>query len=122
MLAEQGLAIPLIEAWNKWDILDEDARENLVDAMPRDRTVCPISALTGEGVSALLRAASNALVISHRVHKVHLARHDGQKIAWLHAHGDVLAEDEAGDSNEGPMRRLTVRLNPKELGQFASLS
>ena len=32
------------------------------------------------------------------------------------------AEAEAGDSNEGPMRRLTVRLNPKELGQFASLS
>ena len=47
---------------------------------------------------------------------------DGRRIAWLHAHGDVLAEDEAGDSNEGPMRRLTVRLNPKELGQFASLS
>jgi GTPase len=47
---------------------------------------------------------------------------DGRRIAWLHAHGDVLAEDDAGDSDQGPMRRLTVRLNPKELGQFASLS
>jgi GTP-binding protein HflX len=47
---------------------------------------------------------------------------DGRRIAWLHAHGDVLADEDGGESEAGPLRRLTVRLNPKELGQFASLS
>jgi GTPase len=116
VLAEQGLAIPLIEAWNKWDILDEDARANLIETMPRDRTVCPISALTGEGVSELLRAASAALVISHRVHKIHLPGHDGQRIAWLHAHGEVLESREHGDD-----MWLSVRLSDKDWGRFQAL-
>lgn len=116
VLAEQGLAIPLIEAWNKWDILDEDARANLVETMPRDRIVCPISALTGEGVNELLRAASDALVISHRVHKVHLARHDGQRIAWLHAHGEVLDSRDQEDDVW-----LSVRLSDKDWGRFQAL-
>jgi GTP-binding protein HflX len=44
---------------------------------------------------------------------------DGRRIAWLHAHGDVLADEDAGEGEGGPQRRLTVRLNPKELGQFS---
>ncbi len=47
---------------------------------------------------------------------------DGRRLAWLHAHGEVLADDDGGEGENGPQRRLTVRLNPKELGQFASLS
>jgi GTP-binding protein HflX len=42
-------------------------------------------------------------------------------MAWLHAHGEVLAEEDADDGATGPQRRVTVRLNPKELGQFATL-
>jgi GTPase len=46
---------------------------------------------------------------------------EGRKIAWLHAHGEVLEDEETGDGEGGPQRRLLVRLNPKELGQFATL-
>jgi GTP-binding protein HflX len=46
---------------------------------------------------------------------------EGRHIAWLHAHGEVVAEEDAGEGDAGPMRRVTVRLNPKELGQFATL-
>ncbi|ASR52555.1 GTPase HflX [Blastomonas fulva] len=116
VLAEQGLATPLIEAWNKWDILDEDARAFLTETMPDDRTVCPISALTGEGVSDLLRAASAALVISHRIHDVNLPRQDGQRLAWLHAHGEVLTSHEKGDE-----LALSVRLSDKDWGRFQAL-
>jgi GTP-binding protein HflX len=42
-------------------------------------------------------------------------------MAWLHAHGDVLSDEDAGEGDSGPMRRLTVRLNPKELGQFSTI-
>ena len=33
----------------------------------------------------------------------------------------VLEEEDAGEGDAGPMRRFTVRLNPKELGQYATL-
>jgi GTP-binding protein HflX len=46
---------------------------------------------------------------------------DGRRIAWLHAHGEVLAEEDAGEGEGGPQRRVTVRLNPKELGQFSTI-
>ena len=46
---------------------------------------------------------------------------DGQRLAWLHAHGDVVGEDEAGEDERGPLRRLEVRLEPRELGRFARL-
>jgi GTP-binding protein HflX len=47
---------------------------------------------------------------------------DGKRMAWLHAHGDVLADEDAGEGEDGPMRRVKVRLNPKELGQYAALN
>jgi GTP-binding protein HflX len=46
---------------------------------------------------------------------------DGRRMAWLHAHGDVLGEEDAGEGEHGPLRRVTVRLNPKELGQYETL-
>ncbi len=45
---------------------------------------------------------------------------DGQRIAWLHAHGEVLEEEEL--VGEGaPQMRLKVRLTGKEFGRYAAL-
>lgn len=115
-LAGQGLAVPMIEAWNKVDLLDEDARELLSETAPRDRKICPISALTGEGVAELLREASLALVAGHRIYAVDLAQDDGQRLAWLHAHGEVLASHVADER-----LALSVRLSDKDWGRFQAL-
>ena len=45
---------------------------------------------------------------------------DGRRIAWLHAHGDVIEDIEVEEG--GAVRQITVRLNPKELGQFEALN
>ena len=81
-----------------------------------------LSAATGEGVDLLEAELARMLTGGAREVSFLLPVSDGRRLAWLHAHGDVLADDEAGEGDEGPMRRVTVRLNPKELGQFASLS
>jgi GTP-binding protein HflX len=47
---------------------------------------------------------------------------DGRRLAWLHAHGEIIAQENVGEGEAGPMRRVTVRLNPKHLGQFVRLS
>ena len=70
---------------------------------------------------ALLEVAAKVLTLKAKLHSFVLPVRDGQRLAWLHAHGEVISEDEAGDDERGPLRRLEVRLDPRELGRFSQL-
>ena len=128
VLAELGIvegeggasAIPIVEAWNKIDLLDADSLAELGALAAEDDDVVAISAETGAGVEALLARLDTLLTAGAKVHEIVLSSGQGQKIAWLHAHGQVL-EDHAEDASGGPIHRLTVRLTPKEFGRFESL-
>ncbi len=113
--------IPIIEAWNKWDLLDPDQRAQLSELAAGDADVIPISAVTGEGLEPLLARLDGLLTRGAQVHSFTLSASDGERLAWLHAHGDVLAEDDGGQTGEGPQVRISVRLTPRELGRFTSL-
>jgi GTP-binding protein HflX len=120
--AETGTStIPILEVWNKADLLDAESLAELREAADGQGAVI-LSAVTGQGVDLLKTELTRMRTGTAREVSFVLPATDGRRIAWLHAHGDVLAEDEIEDGDEGPMRRLTVRLNPKELGQFAALS
>ena len=125
LLEEQGgePTIPLMEAWNKWDLLEADQAAELMDqAQAKSETVVvPVSALTGLGCEHLLEAVSKLLTLRAKIHSFILPVGDGQRLAWLHAHGEVVSEDEAGSDDRGPLTRLEVRLDPRELGRFARL-
>lgn len=112
--------IPVLEVWNKADLLDDDTRAELAEAAPGHDAVL-MSAATGEGVEALGNRLATVLTAKARELTVTLPLSDGRRIAWLHAHGDVLEETDGGEGEGGPQRTLTVRLNPKELGQYAAL-
>ncbi len=114
-------SIPILEVWNKWDLLDEERAEELGDVAASNEDIVAVSAMTGEGVDDLLQKLGEMLTARASVHEFELAASDGRRIAWLHAHGEVLEEDEAGEGDDGPRRRFIVRLNPKELGQFETL-
>jgi len=114
-------SVPILELWNKWDLLDGERREELTAAAEADRAIVPISAATGQGVDALLTRLGTALTEGARVHSFTLPASDGARIAWLHAHGEVLEEREAGEGQDGPLRRLDVRLTEREFGRYASL-
>lgn len=81
----------------------------------------PLSAITGQGCDELLTAVSRLLTSGARPHEFVVPVSDGQRIAWLHAHGEVVADDDGGEDERGPLRRLTVRLEPRELGRFVRL-
>ncbi|MGN6497117.1 MAG: GTPase HflX [Tsuneonella sp.] len=119
--AAEGGAIRIIEVWNKADLLPPDEQEALREAADGDDMVALISAMTGEGVDALLSRLGELLTKTAHVHEFVLPASAGRRIAWLHAHGEVLHEADAGSGPDGPLRRLAVRLNPKERGQFESL-
>jgi GTP-binding protein HflX len=115
--------VPIIEVWNKWDLLDGDHEDELrerIAARPDD-IVLPVSALTGEGCEALLETCGRLLTSDAKLHSFVIPAADGQKIAWLHAHGEVEADQDGGEGDDGPLRRLKVRLTPRELGRFTRL-
>lgn len=118
---EGGANIPIIEVWNKIDLLSAEATEDVTAAASSDDMTVAISAVSGQGVDDLLARLGEQLTQGARVHEFVLPASAGRQIAWLHAHGEVVEEGEAGTGPEGPLRRLAVRLNPKELGQFETL-
>ena len=113
--AENEETVPIIEVWNKIDLLEPSAKQELVEANA-GRNVCPISAETGEGVDRLLERLGELLTEQAKVYEFTLSPADGRKLAWLHEHGEVL-----NHTNDDGSSRVTVKLNAKEAGQFASL-
>ncbi len=131
VLADLGLvdedgsasAVPIVEAWNKWDLLDSERVAQLLEQASAhgDEVIVPVSALTGHGCDALLEAVGRVLTQGAKTHFFVLPVSDGQRLAWLHAHGEVLSDNDGGEDDRGPLRRLEVRLDPRELGRFTRL-
>jgi GTP-binding protein HflX len=95
-LAEEG-SPPRIEVWNKIDSLGENRAQILGEAERREDVVA-ISALTGEGIETLRDAIAAKLHSGGDIHRIKLASSDGERIAWLHARGDVLDQRSDGDT------------------------
>ena len=115
--------VPIVEAWNKWDLLTSDRAAELAEqiATRPDEPVVAVSALTGEGVESLFELVSKVLTQGAKVHTFVVPVNDGQRRAWLHAHGEVVGDEDAGEDERGPLRRMEVRLEPRELGRFTRL-
>ncbi|WP_336971480.1 GTPase HflX [Sphingobium aromaticiconvertens] len=93
-LSQDGEAaepVPMIEAWNKLDLLDADAEAHAREVTTRRNDVVILSALTGAGVEELQRAISTRLTAGASVHSLSLPVSDGAAIAWLHENGEVLS-------------------------------
>jgi GTP-binding protein HflX len=114
-LAEEG-APPRIEAWNKVDLLSAEERDRLLEEARRRDDVVPISAMTGEGLEALRLRMAECLRSGEQVHQIRLPAGAGERIAWLHARGEVL--DQRLDHDE---LELSVRLSPDNWARFQAL-
>jgi len=114
-------AMPIIEVWNKWDLLDEERREELGQVASQNEDILPISAETGFGVEHLLERLGEVLTKGARLHTLSIPVTDGQRIAWLYAHGEVLEDRDGGEGDGGPLREIDVRLTEKEFGRFEAL-
>ena len=122
---EGGPVIPVVEAWNKWDLLtaeEQAMRHDLIAAKIAEVPVVPLSALTGEGVDVLLDQLGLLLTGSAQTLELTVPLSDGQRLAWLHAHGDILEENQIADAEIEPSMRIKVRLTPRELGRFTALT
>ena len=124
VMGEGGTSIPIVEAWNKWDLLsgeDQAIRRDLIAAKVSETPVVPLSAITGEGVDALLDKLGTMLTGGAQTLELTVPLSDGQRLAWLHAHGEILEENQIDSDASEPSMRIKVRLTPRELGRFTSL-
>jgi GTP-binding protein HflX len=112
-------SIPVLEVWNKWDQLSPEDAEELAEQVVGNDDVVAMSALTGEGVDTLLERLGEMLTRNASLRTFEVPAGDGRRIAWLHAHGEVI--DDVAEEEGGANRLITVRLNPKELGQYEAL-
>ena len=91
---------PMIEAWNKIDLLAGDEADRVRAEAARREDVTVISARTGEGVDDLMDAAAGHLRKGARLRTVRLGASDGRTIAWLHANGEVVSQTSDGNETE----------------------
>lgn len=103
----------LVEALNKIDLLDETARTEVLNQAKRRPLTLPVSAISGEGVEALLACLDQCLSAGRETLTVRVSLADGATLAWLYRHGEV-AERRDDDSHA----YLSVRLDPVDAQRF----
>ncbi|MBV7379573.1 GTPase HflX [Maritimibacter sp. DP4N28-5] len=116
ILTELGVEddVPLIEVWNKIDLLDGPAHDALVTQADRTDEVVAISALTGEGLDALYAVIDEALSVDTKDETLSLTFAEGRKRAWLHEAGVVEAERQSETGWD-----LDLRWSAKQAAQFS---
>ncbi len=116
-VAEGEGAAPVIEAWNKADLLPETDRAGVAEAAAQREDVALVSALSGEGVEHLLADVTALLQRGTRVWDYALGAIDGAFTAWLYAHGEVVSRL---DDEDGGVR-ISVRLSEPAHARFEKL-
>ncbi len=104
---------PILEVWNKIDLLSALTREEAVSAARfADRPPALVSAATGEGIDGLLAEIDKRLGRGDAVLELVIPAHEGRLINWLYEEAEVLAR-EALDNGE-TRARVRVAAEKKE--------
>lgn len=109
-------ATPQVEVWNKLDLVEGAAHEQLLAQAAKSETIFALSALTGEGLPDLLEAVSATFDEEKTERQLTLGFADGRRRAWLHAEGVVTGEAETEEGH-----RIDVRWTARQEKRFRDL-
>jgi len=104
----------IVEVWNKLDLLAPDKQSELRLAASRsERAAVPVSAVTGEGIDALLGAIDTLLGAEDVEMTLTLPSTAGKLLHWLHENADVL-DRTVGDRGDTTCRvRIAAEKKPR---------
>ncbi len=115
--------VPLVEVWNKADLLEPDQHAAARNRARADHGGRPdavdtvlVSALTGEGIADLKAMLARHLRVHSSLQIIRLHPSDSRRLAWLQANGEVIARYE----QEG-MIVVDVYLSDRAQAQFRAL-
>jgi GTPase len=111
-----GESTPLIEVWNKIDLLAPDARVSVEVQSGREAKVISVSALTGEGLDTLLDEITQWLDEPRDEEVLLIPFAAGRQRAWLHENRLVIEEQ---DEESGTLMR--VRWTARQRDRFQTL-
>lgn len=100
---------PMIEVWNKIDLLPEDEAAGLTTQADRTEDLFAISALTGQGLAPLLDAISAKLRPEVLTEDIMVAFSNGKARAWLFEQGVVRGEQETETGTKFTVEWSTVQ-------------
>jgi GTP-binding protein HflX len=107
----------IIEVWNKVDLLAPEERERLLTVTagrPAEARPMVVSAVTGDGLEALL-ARIETLLSRDAVHlHVRLQPEDGQGLHWLYENSEILDRRTAEDGSI----HVVLRVAPEKLDRL----
>jgi GTP-binding protein HflX len=106
----------VVEALNKADLLEPDARAALAAQVERNDTAVLISALDGSGIADLLKLIDRRFAAERRTAGYRVRHADGAAVSWLYDHGRVLDRRDDGD-----YAYIEVSLAPGDIGRFERL-
>ena len=117
----------LIEVWNKSDLLDEGERTRLTNLSGQDRvrndrdSDAPVlvSALTGEGLSALTSRIEARIAKTRTSFAVTLPPEDGAALHWLYENAEILDRRAEPDGTLHLAVRVAPEKEPRFLNRFA---
>jgi GTP-binding protein HflX len=106
---------PLIEVWNKIDLLDADTREELRnDAARLDHPAILVSAVSGEGLPELFATIDARLGKGDAIVDVTIEPGQGRLMSWIHANAQIL---EQASDDDGRIA-CRVRIAAEKRGQL----
>jgi GTPase len=119
--AAAALPTPLIEVWNKADLLSSHVHHQLAAVAanrPADERPALVSALTGEGIPKLLARVEDRLARDASNYLITLDPTDGAGLAWLYTQGEVLERREDAKGRILAMIRVPPQRKDKVLQRF----
>ncbi len=108
--------VPVFEVWNKIDLLAPPLRQALQGQDGRRPGIHAVSALTGEGLPALLDAIEATLGAERFPAELVLPFSDGRRRAWLYENGVVTGEEEVAEGH-----RLRLSWTARQKAAFEAL-
>ncbi|WP_299699620.1 GTPase HflX [uncultured Tateyamaria sp.] len=99
----------MVEVWNKIDLLPDDEADAVRARADRDEDVFAMSAITGEGIDALLADVADTLQGAVTEETLVLPYAEGRKRAWLFEQDVVLAERQGEDGFEFDVRWTAIQ-------------
>ena len=100
----------MVDVLNKIDLLDAGGRQTLENQVRRGNAdEVPISAVSGEGCDHLRDVFAERLSADFKTLDLRIDPADGERLAWLYQHGNVVNREDRDDAIE-----IRVRLSPAE--------
>jgi GTP-binding protein HflX len=106
---------PIIEVWNKIDLVAPDVVGELVRTASRlERVTIPVSAATGEGLPALFDAIDRRLGRGDHEVGLTLRPDEGRLLAWIHGNAHVISRESDDEGNI----HVRLRVSEEKRGQL----